>query len=261
MTLIELLAAVGGIILAYMLVIWLVSLALRDSSIVDIFWGPGFVVVALAAFWLTPGGYQTRGLLMLALVTIWGLRLGLHIGRRNLGKGEDYRYRRWREAAGAAWWWRSLFKVFLLQGAVLWVVAVPLVVIAFHDQPDDLTALDAAGALAWAAGFLFEAVGDWQLARFKANPASRGRVLQTGLWRYTRHPNYFGDALVWWGFFLIACSLPGGFLTIFSPLLMTLLLRRVSGVALLERSLRQTKPEYARYIETTSAFVPRRPRR
>lgn len=261
MSLIELLAACGFIILVYMLVLWLVSLALRNSSIVDIFWGPGFILVTLVAFFLTPGGYLPRKLLVLALVSIWGLRLGLHIGRRNLGKGEDFRYRRWRETAGAAWWWRSLFTVFLLQGAVMGVVAVPLIVTAFHGQPAYLTVLDGLGVLVWAAGFIFEAVSDRQLAHFKADPANQGQVLQTGLWQYTRHPNYFGDALVWWGFFLSACSLPGGFLTIFSPLLMTFLLRRVSGVALLERSLRQTKPGYAHYAETTSAFVPRRPRR
>ena len=244
------------VILGLMTLIWLLSLALKNSSIVDIFWGLGFAVAAWAYYFLTPDGFQTRKLLMTVLVTLWGLRLGLHIGSRNIGKGEDYRYARWREAAGASWWWRSFFKVFLLQGIILWFVAMPLAVAQYSPQPAALTIFDILGLVLWLVGFTFEALGDWQLSRFKSDPANKGQVMRSGLWRYTRHPNYFGDATLWWGYFLIAVSVPYGFLTVLSPALMTFLLMRVSGVALLERDLQKNKPGYADYIASTNAFFP-----
>lgn len=256
----EMIAAGGLAILAYMGALWLVSLALKDSSIVDIFWGPGFILVSGVYLALAPDGYAPRRLLLLALVIVWGLRLALHIGARNACRGEDFRYRRWRQNAGPRWGWYSLFKVFLLQGAVMWLVSMPLLAGLSAPVPDRLTPLDLLGGLVWAVGFVFEALGDWQLRRFRADPANAGQVMRAGLWRYTRHPNYFGDALVWWGLFLIAAGTPGGWLTVFSPLLMTYLLRRVSGVTLLEESLRRTRPGYADYIASTSAFFPRPPR-
>lgn len=239
--------------------LWLLSLVLRDSSIVDIFWGAGFVVLAWATALraVAPG---PRTWLLVALVSAWGIRLAVHIFRRNRGRGEDYRYRAWREQAGAAWWWRSYGKVFLLQGAIMVIVAAPLLAALSAAPHAPLGLLDIAGAALWAIGFGFETVGDAQLARFKANPANRGRVLRTGVWRYTRHPNYFGDATVWWGHFLVAAA-GGAWWTVFSPLLMTFLLVRVSGVALLETSLRAAKPDYADYVATTSPFVPWPPRR
>lgn len=261
MTIIELLAAGGLGITAYMLSLWLASLRLKDASIVDIFWGPGFVMVVWLYFLAAPDGYEPRQLLAASLTTVWGLRLGVYLAWRNLGKGEDYRYLAWRQSHGAKWWWHSLFKVFLLQGAVMWLVSLPLALAQFSPAPAAWTALDVLGVALWGTGLFFEAVGDWQLARFKANPANRGRVMDRGLWRYTRHPNYFGDALVWWGLFLLAASAPWGWLTVISPVAMTLLLMRVSGVALLERSLTRTKPEYADYIRSTSAFFPRPPRK
>ncbi|MBZ0301925.1 MAG: DUF1295 domain-containing protein, partial [Anaerolineae bacterium] len=171
----------------------------------------------------------------------------------------DYRYARWRAQSGRNWWWLSLFKVNLLQGLVLWIVAVPLIVTLHSPTPDSLTGLDFLGAVLWTIGFVFEAVGDWQLARFKADPAHQGQVLDRGLWRYTRHPNYFGDALVWWGFYSFALAV-GGAWTIFSPALMTFLLVRVSGVAMLEQDLTNSKPQYHDYIRRTSAFFPLPPR-
>jgi steroid 5-alpha reductase family enzyme len=245
----------GMIILGLMILLWLVSLALKNSSIVDIFWGTGFVIAAWVAFLLTPDGFVPRKLLLDGLVTIWGLRLSLHILTRNWGKPEDFRYQAWRNEAGAAWWWRSFFKVFLLQGVILWIVAAPLLAAQINAQPGQLSWLDFLAIAVWLIGFFFEAAGDWQLVRFKANPINKGKVLQTGVWRYTRHPNYFGDATQWWAHYLIALAAQGWW-TIFSPIIMTALLLRVSGVALLEKTLREEKPGYKEYIERTSEFIP-----
>lgn len=249
-----------AVVLGLMALLWLLSLLLRDSSIVDPFWGTGFVLVNWLYFALTPDGFLERKWLISILVTVWGLRLSIHLLRRNWGKGEDFRYRKWREENGTRWWWISFFKVFLLQGVLLWIISAPLLAAQISPTPDRLTLLDFAGAIVWGIGFFFEAVGDLQLTRFKANPANKGKVLNTGVWRYTRHPNYFGDATQWWGYYLIAAA-GGGFWTIWSPILMTALLLRVSGVALLEKTLVETKPQYREYAETTSAFVPWFPRK
>ena len=249
----------GLIILALMALLWLLSLALKNSSIVDVFWGSGFVITTWVAFLLTPDGLVARKLLLSVLVTIWGLRLSLHILTRNWGKPEDFRYQAWRKEAGAAWWWRSFFRVFLLQGVILWVVAAPLVAAQVSASPNHLTPLDRLAVPVWLIGFFFEAVGDWQLVRFRAEPTNRGKVLQTGVWRYTRHPNYFGDATQWWAYYLVALA-AGGWWTVFSPIIMTSLLLRVSGVALLEKTLANTRPGYQEYMQSTSAFVPWFPR-
>jgi steroid 5-alpha reductase family enzyme len=260
MSLFEIIGLSLAAVVACMTAIWLVSLALRNASIVDVFWGLGFALLA-ALYFITADGFVGRKILVVTLVTVWGLRLALYVLWRNWGKGEDYRYRAWREKAGEKFWWVSLFQVFLLQGALLWLISAPLLAAQFYGSPDELTVVDLLGALLWAVGFFFEAVGDWQLAAFKADPANKGKVMQSGLWRYTRHPNYFGDATVWWGYFIIAAGTVHGLWTVFSPVLMTLLLLRVSGVALLERAQVQTKPQYRAYIESTSAFLPRFPRR
>jgi steroid 5-alpha reductase family enzyme len=235
-------------------------LILQNSSIVDIFWGAGFVISNWVYFALTPNGFPGRKWLIGILVTIWGLRLSSYILWRNWGQGEDFRYRRWREEAGGQWWWRSFFKVFLLQGLLMWIICAPLLAAQMGVTPTRLTVFDVIAVLIWAIGFFFEAAGDWQMARFKADPTNRGKVLRTGVWRYTRHPNYFGDATQWWAYYLIGAA-AGGFWTIFSPILMTTLLLRVSGVALLEKSLKETKPKYRDYIEATSAFIPWFPRK
>jgi steroid 5-alpha reductase family enzyme len=243
------------LIFGLMTVLWLISLSLRDASIVDIFWGFGFVCATWFYFTGTPEGFLGRKWLLSSLATLWGLRLALHIFFRNLGKGEDFRYRKWRDEAGQKWWWQSYFKVFMLQGLILWLVSAPLLAGQTNPAPSRLTWLDYAGLVAWGIGFYFEAMGDWQLARFKANPANRGRLLTGGVWRFTRHPNYFGDAAQWWGFFLIAAA-AGGWWSVYSPILMTFLLVRISGVAMLERSLAESKPGYKEYVESTSAFIP-----
>jgi steroid 5-alpha reductase family enzyme len=248
-----------GVVAVYMTLAWLVSLVRRDASVVDVFWGLGFVLLA-AVYAVAADGFVGRQILVTTLVAVWGARLSLYILWRNWGQGEDYRYRRWREEAGENFWWRSLFQVFFLQGLLLWVIAMPLLAAQFADEPDRLTWIDLVGALIWGVGFFFEAVGDWQLARFKADATNRGKVMRGGLWAYTRHPNYFGDATAWWGYYVIAAGAGSGYWTFFSPILMTVLLLRVSGVALLERTQVRTKPGYRDYVESTSAFIPWFPR-
>lgn len=248
-----------ALVFVSMAVLWLRSVRLRDASIVDAFWGPGFAVIATVGAALSAGALPRR-LLLAVLVVTWGIRLGAHIWRRNRGGGEDFRYAAMRASHGESFWWVSLFSVFLLQGSLMWFIALPVQIAQGARQPEALGWLDLLGATVWACGLAFEAIGDRQLARFKADPANRGRILDTGLWRYTRHPNYFGDALLWWGLWLVSASTPGALWTLPCPLLMTLLLVRVSGVHLLEATMAQ-RPGYAEYMRRTSAFLPRPPRR
>ncbi len=245
------LAAVVGL----MTVVWVASVIERDASIIDVFWGLGFVMAACIYFYLTEPT-TLRRYFVVGLVTIWGLRLSLYILWRNWGKGEDYRYRAMRAKNPRLFPWLSLVTVFWLQAVLLWVISIPLLQAQRAARPAGLTWLDFLGLAFFVVGFVFEAGGDWQLARFKSDPANKGRVLDRGFWRYTRHPNYFGDAMVWWGFFLFAAATPGSLWTIYSPMVMTLLLMRVSGVTLLEKSLKDTKPGYRDYIRRTSAFFP-----
>jgi steroid 5-alpha reductase family enzyme len=254
-SLIQIIGLSLAVVLAYTTAIWLLSLVLRNASIIDSFWGPGFALLA-AVYFGAGDGFLGRKILIATLVVVWGLRLSFYILWRNWGKGEDYRYQAMREKAGEKFWWVSFFQVFLLQGVLLWLISAPILAAHFYDSPDELTVLDGLGAGLWAIGFFFEAVGDWQLASFKADLANKGKVMQSGLWRFTRHPNYFGDATLWWGYFVIAAATVDGLWTVFSPVLMTVLLMRVSGVALLEKAQVETKPQYRAYIESTSAFVP-----
>jgi steroid 5-alpha reductase family enzyme len=241
-------------------IVWLISLVLRDVSIVDIYWGSGFVILAWV-YVLSAPGYTTRALIVAILVTLWGARLSTYLLRRKWGSAEDYRYAAMRDKHEGRFSWVSLFSVFWLQALIMWIVSASVFEAVRHAEPAGMTALDIAGIVVFSIGLFFESVGDWQLARFKADPANRGKVLDRGLWRYTRHPNYFGDAMVWWGVFLLAASNPGSWWAILSPLLMTALLVKVSGVALLEKDLAKTKPAYRDYVETTSAFLPWPPRR
>lgn len=236
--------------------LWAVSVRLRDASIADPFWGPGFLLVGVA-YLAAHGTVTPRGVLALVLVGAWAARLGLHLLSRNRAHGEDPRYAAMRAGHGPRFWWVSLGTVFWLQAALLWIVSLPVLAAVVGTAP--LGAWDAAGALVFLTGFLLEAVADAQLRRFRADPANRGTVLDRGLWRYSRHPNYFGDALLWWGVFLLAVG-AGAPWTAVGPALMTFLLVKVSGVALLERSLVQGRPGYAEYVRRTSAFVPWFPR-
>lgn len=245
----------AAFIFGLMTLLWVISMFLKNSSIIDIFWGAGFVMTAWVSFFFTPAGYLPRKILLLVLVTIWGLRLSFYILWRNWRKPEDFRYQKWRSEAGRKWWWYSFFKVFLLQGILMWIISTPLPATMIAKLPAHLTVLDFIGIGLWLIGFFFEFTGDLSLALFRRNPANKGKVLQTSVWRYTRHPNYFGDSTQWWAYFLIALA-AGGWWTIFSPIIMTLMLLKVSGVALLEKTLSVEKPGYKEYIEITSAFIP-----
>ncbi len=255
-------AAVAGLltIAGVLSLVWIASVRRRDVGIVDIWWGPGFAILAWQ-YCALPGAFRPRPLLLGALITMWGARLAWHIATRHRGAGEDPRYAAIRAGHGAAFWWRSLFLVFWLQAALIWFIALPVLAVGSASRPAPFGVLDAAGLGLFAIGFAFEAIADHQLRRFKAATGNRGKVLDRGLWRYTRHPNYFGDALLWWGLYLLSASAPAGPLTIASPALMTFLLMRVSGVTLLEKNLRTSKPEYAAYCARTPAFIPWFPRR
>lgn len=256
----DVLLATAVAVALLMVATWVVSLVLRDASIVDITWGAGFVVVAWTALVAAGEGGALRFLLAL-MVSAWGLRLTGYLAWRNLGHGEDPRYQAMR-AAQPAFPLLSLLTVFALQGALMWVVSLPVQAAMGLDHEGAIGPLAILGVAVWLVGLAFESVGDLQLARFKADPANAGRVMDRGLWRYTRHPNYFGDFLAWWGHFLVAWSAAPGDLwwTAIGPAVMSVLLMRVSGVPLLERRMRKTRPAYADYARRTSAFIPWRPR-
>jgi len=243
------------VVMGLMTILWVVSVFLKDVSIVDIFWGFGFVVIGVYYYWQTVG-WETRKLIVLVLVIIWGLRLTAHLAYRNIGKGEDFRYRGFREKYGAhRYWWFSFFQVFLLQGVLLWLISAPLLGAQYYNTLPRFTVWDVLGMAVWLTGFVFEAGGDFQLARFKADASNKGNVLDTGFWKYTRHPNYFGDACVWWGFGLLSIG-GGSYIPIYGPVLMTFLIVRISGVFMLERSLTGSKSRYSDYIRRTPAFFP-----
>lgn len=235
---------------------WIVSLFRGDVSIVDSLWS--LVFLALCATWFYAHGYATpRSVIVFALVACWALRLSAYISWRNWGEGEDARYQAMRRKYSPNFAIKSLFIVFLLQGLLAWIVAMPL--LASVTGSRTLNLIDGLAAVLVLFGILFESIADAQLAAFKSRPDSRGRVMNNGLWRYTRHPNYFGEFCVWWGFYLFAIA-AGGWWSILSPLLMTFLLLRVSGVSLLEKDIAQRRPGYREYAESTNAFFPGPPR-
>jgi len=245
-------------ILVLMVTMWVVSVIVKNASIVDIVWGLGFVMVAWVVR-IAVDGNDARQWLIVALTTIWGLRLAVHLFIRNHGHGEDFRYRAMRKHYGPRFPIISLVTVFLLQGVMMFVVSLPVQLGQADDTPD-IGVVAYIGVALWLVGMCFETVGDAQLARFKADPDSAGKVMDRGLWRYTRHPNYFGDACVWWGIGLVAAETGPGALGLIGPVVMTYLLVRVSGVTMLEKTIVKRRPGYAEYIATTSAFVPRPPR-
>lgn len=250
-------------IAAMMLVVWLISLVMRDASIVDLAWGLGFVIVAVVVRVTVDGpGLETRRNLLTILPVVWGLRLFAYLAWRNLGHGEDFRYQRMRRHWGPRFPLISLVTVFGLQGVLMWVVSLPIQLGQASDATRGLGLLAIIGTLLWIVGMFFESVGDLQLARFKANPANDGRIMDRGLWAWTRHPNYFGDFCVWWGIGLVALEtgVPG-IIAIVGPVVMSVLLLRVSGKALLERNLRKRRPGYDDYVARTSGFFPRPPKR
>ena len=243
------------IILVLVTLLWIWSIFLKDVSIVDIFWGAGFVILNLSYYYFSGGAY-TRNILLLILVSLWGLRLAGYLAWRNIGRPEDPRYQDFRRKYGPKrYWWFSYFQVFLLQAVLMIIISLPLFGAQLYTSSDSLNVFDYLALAIWLTGIIFEAGGDIQLARFKRDPANKGKVLNRGLWRYTRHPNYFGDTAVWWAYGLFSIA-AGAYWQALGSVIMTLLIVRVSGVALLERSLNETKPEYREYVRNTSAFIP-----
>ncbi len=243
------------IILVLVSLLWIWSVFIKNVSIVDLFWGFGFVLVN-AFYVFMSDEVNAREILILCLVSIWGLRLTFYLAWRNIGKGEDFRYQEFRRNYGPKrYWWFSFFQTFLLQGALIMIISLPLLGIHSSTSSGELTILDYLGILVWLIGFTFEAGGDYQLVRFKRNLANKGKVLNTGFWKYTRHPNYFGDSAVWWAYAIFSFA-AGSYWQIIGSIVMTLLIIKVSGVALLEKTLNDTKPQYRAYIEKTNSFFP-----
>jgi len=244
------------VIFVYVNLVHLVALVKKDNGIMDGAWGGGFILASLLTFNFTDP-VNSRALLLNGLVLIWGIRLSLHILIRNAGReGEDFRYRNWRETWGRWFYIRSYLQIYMLQGTIMFLVSAPILLVnARSHQGAPLGPLDVLGVAVWLLGFLFEAVGDYQLLRFMKNPANRGRVMRYGVWRFTRHPNYFGEATLWWGLFLIALNVPGGWWVLISPVLIDFLLLYVSGIPMLEAKYKG-RPEYLEYQKTTSMFFP-----
>jgi steroid 5-alpha reductase family enzyme len=241
-----------------MLVTWVISLVVKNASIVDVAWGIGFVAVA----WMVAArvdGNVDRQFLIVAMTTLWGMRLAVYLFIRNRGAGEDFRYRAMRKRWGSRFPLASLGTVFVLQGVLMWIVSLPVQLGQVEESPD-VGVLAWLGVAVWAIGLFFEAVGDAQLAQFKGDPANDGLVMDRGLWKYTRHPNYFGDACVWWGIALVAAETTVGRWGLIGAVVMTVMLRKVSGVTLLEKSLVKRREGYEDYVARTSPFLPRPPK-
>jgi steroid 5-alpha reductase family enzyme len=236
--------------------LWLLSLRIRDASIIDIFWGPGIAgVVDIAAILGQASGPRVSATLF--LVNLWAVRLATHIFARH--DGEDDRYAAMRRQYGTRWWLWSLVQVFLLQAILIWFIAAPLVAAVLSGR-GTIGVMDYLGIGVAASGLICEALADFQLARFRADPANKGKVMDRGLWSWSRHPNYFGEAMMWWGFFLIGYSASHAWWLALSPLMVTFLLLKVSGVALMEEKIEDRRPAYADYKRRVSAFIPMPPK-
>jgi steroid 5-alpha reductase family enzyme len=250
---VKLFAAAAVITLIYMTLVFILAIIKKNNGIVDIAWGLGFILVSTLVFTLYGQGLP-RQWLALALVLTWGSRLAIHIFRRNRGRAEDFRYAAWRRQWGKYFVIRSFGQIFMLQGVLLLLVIAPVLLIVGREQPP-LNLLDGLGVLVWLTGFSFETIGDRQLAVFIKDPVNRGRLMTGGLWRFTRHPNYFGEAALWWGMAILALSAPRGWLGLIGPIVITFLLLFVSGVPLLEIKYRG-RPDWEEYKKRTSIFFP-----
>ena len=250
-------ATLALLLFIYMSFWFVVSLIKKRNDVADVAWGLGFVLMTWMSFVLSDNS-GTRGLLVGILVSIWGLRLAWHIHARNKGKAEDYRYLAWRKEWGKWFYIRSYFQVYILQGAFLFLIVMPVLLIN-KNTGVELGLLDAVGVAAWLIGFYFEAVGDAQLARFIKNPTNKGKLMQSGLWAYTRHPNYFGEVTQWWGLWLVALSVSNGWFGIIGPITITFLILKVSGIPMLERKMAEN-PEFAEYKRRVSVFIPMFPK-
>ncbi len=257
MSLQSVVARVAVTIFVYMTALFVLALIRKRNDIADVGWGLGFILVAVVSL-LANGNVTPRKTLVLALVVLWGLRLAIHIGLRNRGKKEDYRYKQWRDDWGDNWVIRSYLQVFLLQGFFMLLITFPVTLANTYDV-GPLGPLDWIGVLVWAVGFFFETVGDYQLTQFVTNPANRGKIMKYGLWQYTRHPNYFGEVTQWWGVFLIVLSVPNAWMGVIGPLTISFLILKASGIPLLEKQF-EGNPEWEEYKRRTSAFIPLPPK-
>jgi len=243
------------IILIMMSFIWIISGILKNAGIVDSFWALGFILVGFHYFGQS-AGLPERKMLVIFLLFIWAVRLSLYVTWRNWGRGEDFRYRRFRQDYGLeGFWWYSYRRVFLFQGLMLWLVSAPLLAAQYYGKNIPLGWVDALAAGLWLIGFVFEAGGDYQLANFKSNTDNRDKVLTTGLWKFTRHPNYFGQVAVWWAFGLFGVATEN-YIPLIGPTLITVLLLKASSDSILERALADSKPGYSDYLKKTSSFIP-----
>lgn len=241
------------VLFLYMNFWFIISLLRKRNDVADEAWGLGFVVLAWISF-LLGTAQDIRGIIVGILVSIWGIRLSWHIFHRHLKHSEDYRYAKWRESWGKWFYLRSYAQVYLLQGVLLFCIATPILLIN-QSVTASLNYLDFIGVCIWLIGFVFEMVGDRQLTQFKKDPHNKGKILQTGLWGYSRHPNYFGEVLQWWGIFVLALSVSYGWFGIAGPLLITFLILKVSGIPLLEQKMMEN-PAFAEYKKKTSIFIP-----
>ncbi len=250
-----------GVAMAAVFLLWLVSIPLKDVSIIDMFFASILFLISAVSFFIADG-VASRKQLLVVLTGVWALRITIHLVKRNWGHGEDVRYTKLRSWVNndRAFIWLSLRQVFLLQGIVIWFVSLPVQIAQVYDTPQTLGVVAWVGAFVWLTGFLFETVADYQLTRFRADPANKGTVLNSGLWKYSRHPNYFGELCVWWGLFIIACDNPIGILTIIGPILYTHLVINVTGQRTLDKKLARERPGYKEYMETTSGLIPMPPR-
>jgi steroid 5-alpha reductase family enzyme len=242
----------------YMTCWYLVAVRLKRNDIADIAWGLGFVLLSWISYVWSPTPTMA-GLAVSVLVSVWGIRLASHIYVRNRKKGEDYRYLAWRKEWGRWFYLRSYVQIFMLQGILLYLVVFPVLYMNYYRTEQALSLLDITGFFVWLCGFIFESVSDWQLKRFIENPVNKRKIMTQGLWRLSRHPNYFGEVMQWWGIFLYAVAVPNGLVTIIGPVTITVLILFVSGVPLLERKY-MGRADYEAYKKQTSIFFPLPPR-
>jgi steroid 5-alpha reductase family enzyme len=247
------------VLLIYFSIAFAIAQSRKNNGLIDVAWGPGFVVAALTSLAISDEP-NSRGYLATLMVLLWGLRLSYHLFKRNWNKSEDYRYQAMRERWGDRDHQITAYvRIFIPQMLLLFIIVQPVLRMNLKDG-GPFGALDLIGILVWSAGYFFEVVGDWQLKQFISKPENKGRLMKSGLWKYSRHPNYFGEATMWWGIFLMALSVKGSFFTIISPILITYLLLFVSGVPLLEKKY-QNHPEFKEYAMKTSKFFPMPPKK
>ncbi len=246
--------SLASMLFIYMTLWFVVSLIKKRNDVADIAWGLGFIMLTLLSFWVRDFQSGLRGFIIALLITIWGTRLAYHIYIRNKGKTEDYRYLAWRQAWGKWFYLRSYLQVYILQGVLLFLIVLPALVVNKNiDSPIGI--LDVLGLIVWVIGFFFESVGDKQLAVFIKSPENKGKLMRDGLWKYTRHPNYFGEVTMWWGIWIISLSASTVWFSILSPLTITILILKISGIPMLEKKMKEN-PDFADYEKKTNKFIP-----